>query len=245
VLPALIIAIVAALSVFLYGPRTYQATVSYALVNPQVPTDAQIDKNPALGLLNSNNPYLRASDPSLIVDVMITRLSATTTADTLKGMGLSTDYAVSQGSNGAGFIVDITGQGDTPAAAIASTKALGDILVKELKSVQEVNGADARFLYTALVVAPADQATEQFSSRLRAVIIVAVAGVVLIFGAVSLGRGIDSFRRRRASRGSGPDRRGDDRARAASPRLREPRMRAMTTRTRATAQDTDRELVDK
>jgi capsular polysaccharide biosynthesis protein len=238
VLPALVIAIVAAGAVFLYGPRTYQATASYALVNPQVPTDAQILKDPALGLLNDNNPYLRASDPSLIVDVMITRLSATETADTLKSMGLSTNYTVTQGSNGAGFIIDITGEGKSPAAAMAATRALGSVLVKQLHTVQEVNGADARFLYTSLVVAPADQATEQFSSRLRAVIIVAVAGVVLIFGAVSLGRGIDAMRRRhRANRTGGPHpgaRHGaQERTRAGSPRLRDPRVRATTAKARA------------
>ena len=49
------------------------------------------------------------------------------------------------------------------------------------------------------MVAPPDKATEQFSSRLRSLIAVFLAGVVLMFGAVSIAHSVSVSRTRRRS----------------------------------------------
>jgi uncharacterized protein involved in exopolysaccharide biosynthesis len=196
-LPAVLIAVVASVLVFAYGPRDYESTASYAVVNPNIPTNEQITADPALGKLNSNNPYLRSPDPSLVASVVMTQLNAPSTQDFLKSKGLGTTYTVAPDVSGSGFIATITGTGGTPAQSIATTKELGSMFISNLHQVQTVNGADDRYLYTALLVAAPDRATEKISSRLRTVVIVAVVGIILIFGSVSLGSALSARSRRR------------------------------------------------
>src|SRR4051812_43263682 len=56
---------------------TYEASATYILVAPPAPpTDTQIARDPALGRLNSDNPYTRFSDQSVLVQVLASRLSS-------------------------------------------------------------------------------------------------------------------------------------------------------------------------
>jgi hypothetical protein len=200
VLPAILLTLGVAAYVYALGPRSYESTISYALVNPDVPSEADIEREPALAQLNGDNPYLRSTDPNLVANVVITRLKSPATAAYLEDTGLSRDFSVAPGVGGSGFIVEITGVGSTPEQSVGTSAALGEMFERELRTIQEINGADERYLFTSLVVAQADLATEQFSSRLRAVVIVMVGGIVLVFGAVSLGRSIDAVRVRRRLR---------------------------------------------
>lgn len=196
-MPAIILTIAAALLVYFEGPRTYESSMSYALVNPQVPSNAEIEANPALAHLNSDNPYLRTTDPNLIANVIISRLNTPATVGYLEKKGLGNEYLASPGVGGAGLIVSISASGDTAAQSLATTRELGSMFEVDLKSIQTVNGADHRYLFTSIVVDEADQATEKLSSRIRTVIVVAICGVILIFGAISLGTWVDASRRKR------------------------------------------------
>lgn len=200
VIPVVIITIIAGVYVFKFGPRQYEVNTSYAIVSPSIPTERQIEKNPKLDSVNKDNPYLRSSDPSLITDVVVTLLNSSATEDELKSAGLGPDYSVGQGVNSNGFVVDVTGISDSPSGALSTTKMLGEILERDLHKIQKVNDADDSYLYTALVVAPPDRTTEQFSSRLRSLIVVAIAGGVLLIGAVSIGRSFSEMKKRRRNR---------------------------------------------
>ena len=199
-LPAILIAIGAAVYVYAEGPRTYESALSYAIANPQVPTDDEIRADPALKELNSDNPYLRSSDPNLVASVVMTRLNAPETADRLEAAGLSTEYEAMPGVGGAGLVVSINASGDTAAASLATVNELGVMFEEYLYQVQKVNGADDRYLFTPIIVSAPDRATEKLSSRLRTVIIVGVAGVVLVFAAISLGTWVDNRRSNRTLR---------------------------------------------
>lgn len=196
-IPALVITMVAAVLVFAYGPRDYESTSSYAVVNPNVPTNAEIAADPALAKLNSNNPYLRSSDPSLITGVVMAQLNAPSTVDEFKSRGLGSDFTVAPSVTGSGFIATITASGNTPAQSVATTNALGTLFTSTLREIQVVDGADDRYLYTAIEASAPDRATEKIASRLRTVIVVVVLGVILIFGAVSLGSALTARRERR------------------------------------------------
>jgi capsular polysaccharide biosynthesis protein len=208
VLPVLLVTALAALYVYTLAPRSYEAKATYAIVNPKIPTAAELEKNPQLSNLNSDNPYLRSADSSLIAQVVGTRLSDDATGDALLRDGLSTDFTVQRPP--ASFLIEISAVSSSKDKAIATVKALGARLESDLLAIQAVNGADARYLYTSLMIAAPDNATEQFSSRLRSLIVVLVAGVVLTFGAVSIARGLESSRLR--IRSAAPD--GDRRKRA-------------------------------
>jgi hypothetical protein len=197
VLPALVITLVAAGYVLQYGPRQYESTISYALVNPDVPTEAEMEAQPELQEVNSDNPFLRASNPTLITDVMVTRLSSADTADALEARGLSPDYTVARGGVGNGFVLDITGVGGNPDAARDTKAALGAMLIDDLRVVQEVNGADPSYHFKALLIADSTKATEQISSRLRTVIGTMLAGGILVFASVSFGEWAAASRTRR------------------------------------------------
>ncbi|MEV4988867.1 chain-length determining protein [Pseudarthrobacter sp. LMD1-1-1.1] len=196
ILPAMLVTLIAVVYVFQFGPRYFESNMSYAMVNPKLPTDKELDEQPQLSTLNKDNPFLRSSDPSLITEVVIARLDSSAVAESLKSKGLSADYTVNKGINGNGFVVTITGHGESEEQALATTRALGTTLEEELKTVQKINGADDRFLFTALIINAPDQATEQFSSRLRSVIMVLLGGAVLTFGAVSLARSLEARRDR-------------------------------------------------
>lgn len=200
--PAILLTIAAAAGVYFYGPRTYESSISYALVNPKIPSEEEIELDPTLADLNSDNPYLRSSDPNLIANVVITRLNAPGTADYLEQMGLGTEFLANPGVGGAGLIVSITASGDTEAQSIATIHELGSMFEENLRAIQTVNGADDRFLFTSIVVAEPDRATEKLSSRIRTVIMVGLAGVILIFGSVSLGTWVESSKTKRRQRKS-------------------------------------------
>ncbi|WP_320536993.1 chain-length determining protein [Pseudarthrobacter sp. IC2-21] len=206
-LPIIVLTVLAAVYVYQFAPRSYESSSTYAMINPDIPSEHDVLKNPQLGNLNPKNPYLRSSDPSLIVQVLLTKLNDSSTAGLLTSQGLSDEYTVSRGVGGInGFLVDITGEGETPAKSIATTQALGQILQDYLYDAQKVNGADDAYLFSSLVVATPVKATEQFSSRLRALIVVFLAGVVMMFGAVSIARSMAVNKDRRKLLTDEPDR---------------------------------------
>jgi len=191
----LVLTLVAAAYVFFYAPRSYMASTVYVLVTPRVPTVEEMRTDPALATANSDNPYLRSADSSLITQVMATKLSSTDVVDSLKATGLSPDYTVTlPATTGAGQLVRMEATGSSPQSAITSVEALGQRLVTTLRDAQKVNGADDRYLFTALQIDPPSKATEQFSSRLRSMIVVLIGGVILLFGAVSIARMLEASR---------------------------------------------------
>lgn len=204
-LPAIILAVAAAVFVYLEGPRTYESSQAFALANPKVPSEKEIDADPSLLLLNSDNPYLRSSDPNLVANVIITRLNSQETSDALERDGISADYEVTSGALGGGLVVSMNASGETPAESLEAVDALGVLLGTYLHEIQTVNGADERFLFTPIVVSAPSTPTEKLSSRLRTVIVVGVLGVVLVFAAVSLGTWVSGRRRRGTRTQSPPD----------------------------------------
>ncbi|MDP9883348.1 hypothetical protein J2W21_000838 [Sinomonas atrocyanea] len=194
-LPILLATLAAVFYVVQVAPRRYESIMTYAVINPQVPSQEQLNNDPALRKLNSNNPYLRSSDNSLIVQSLITKLNDKSSQDLLAQEGHSVEYQVIRGGGGNyNFLVDIKGVSSSPADTIATTAAVGKLLENDLYAIQKVEGADNTYLFTSLVVSPPTSATEQFSSRLRSAIAVAVAGLVLMFGLVAI---VHSTRRRR------------------------------------------------
>ncbi|MDJ0312312.1 chain-length determining protein [Arthrobacter sp. H35-D1] len=215
-IPVVLVTLLAAAYIFALGPRTYQSTATFALVNPLVPTEQEILKDPSLGKLNSNNPYLRSSDNTLVAQALTTRLGTQEVAKLLEMKGLGTEYSVERaGSFGTGLMVQINAIGSSPDQAMSTVDVLGEFLVQELEAMQEINGADKRFLFTALAVTSGDQATEQFSSRLRSVIMIGAGGVVLLFASVSAAQALDRRREAREKLGNLRSRTRGDRNRRA------------------------------
>ncbi|MCY1239548.1 hypothetical protein D9M72_523450 [compost metagenome] len=175
-----------------FAERSYQAKMSYALITPKVPTAIELETNPQLAKVNGDNPYLRSPDSTLLSQVLMTKLGAQETMKSLQERGLGTEYTVAQASSfGSGMLLEVSASGTSPQQAVDTAVALGDRLTTTLHDVQKINGADESYLFSALPVDGPGQAEEMFSSRLRTLIIVAVGGVVLVFGAVSIARSLE------------------------------------------------------
>lgn len=192
VLPVLILTAFAAVYVYSFAPRSYEARATYAIVNPKLPSASDLERDPQLLDLNSDNPYLRSSDSSLIAQVVATRLKDDSTGDALLRQSLSTDYSVERPPNS--FLIDVSAVSENKETATATVRALGTRMEEDLRQIQVVNGAADRFLFTSLMVTSPDNATELFSSRLRSLIVVVVGGLVLTFGAVSAARALETAR---------------------------------------------------
>ena len=201
-LPVLLLTMVAGCYAYTFGPRTFETSASFAVIAPTLPSETDIAHNPRLGRLSNDNPYVRSSDPTLISDVLVTRMTAQDVPARLEKAGLSDEYTVGQSPTGAGFVIDLTGVASSPRVSRATTVRLGRMLVSELETMQKAHGANDRFLFTALTITPPAKAQERYSSRLRSVIMIALAGVVLTFAAVSAGRYLRSVRSRTAPGGT-------------------------------------------
>ncbi|WP_020107877.1 hypothetical protein [Nocardia sp. 348MFTsu5.1] len=179
-----------------FGPRSYESSASYVLITPGMPSESQMEADPSLAQ-KADNPYLRAVDPSLAAQVVVARLGAADIGDALVGANLSADYAVLPASEfGSGQIIRVSSSADTPEKAEATTARLGEMLESELRSIQVKNGGDPSYYLTAQAITSPAAAVERVSSRLRTVAFIGIAGVVLLFGAVSFARALDDRRRR-------------------------------------------------
>jgi hypothetical protein len=191
-MPLVMLTVAACVYVMFFAQRSYQATMTYALITPKVPTAFEMESNPQLAKANGDNPYLRSPDSALLSQVLITKLGAQQTLASLREQGLGSEYTVSQASSfGSGMLLVLSATGSSPEQAVDTAVALGTRLTSTLHDVQKINGADEIYLYSALPVDGPGQAEEIFSSRLRTTIIVAVGGVVLVFGAVSVARSLE------------------------------------------------------
>ena len=191
-MPVVVLTIAACVYVMFFAQRTYQANMTYALITPKVPTAVELENSPQLAKINGDNPYLRSSDNTLLSQVLITKLGAEETVEDLQERGLGTEYTVAQASTfGSGMLLKVSASGTSPKQAVDTAVALGNRLTATLRDVQTINGADETYLFSALPVDGPGQAEEMFSSRLRTLIIVAVGGMVLVFGAVSIARSLE------------------------------------------------------
>lgn len=188
-LPVVVLTIAACAYTYLYAPRTYEANVSYALTAPNVPSSLELEHHPDLAKLNSDNPYLRSYDSSLLAQVVITKLSDPAYANQLKGAGLDTDFKITPVASLGMGLVTVNATSTSESGAVATAKLVGEQFTSTLNSVQRVNGADDRYLYSPILVLGPGPAQELFSNRLRSLITVGIAGSVLLFGSVSFARG--------------------------------------------------------
>ena len=195
-IPAFALALALAGYVFILGPRAYEATSISVVIGPDIPTDRELERYPKLSQLNSDNPYLRGSDQSLIVSASIARLSGQDVADQLEAAGLSTDYTIAPSPSNQMTVV-VTAVGDSPEVAMATREWLDARLRTELHDLQTVNGADERYMFTIIPVDVMAEAKEKISSRIRKLIIVMAAGVMLVLGVTSVAESVESRRARR------------------------------------------------
>jgi hypothetical protein len=177
----------------------YQTTSSFALISPPAPpTNQQLAQDPALGRVNSNNPFVNYGDLSIVADLLAQVVSADSERTALVKQGADGSYVVAPdqqfGLNAP--LLQITGVGSTAQAAIRTATLVGQALSQQMDALQSARGVDSRYWIQPLQVTGPDQATLQLSSKLRLVLGVLGIGVILMFVMVS----VMSAREERATR---------------------------------------------
>lgn len=199
-IPVIVVTLAACAYVYLFAPRVYEASMSYALAAPDVPSEYQLEQNKDLAKLNADNPYLRTGDSSLLSQVVISKLSDPEVAEGLEASGLGTEFTIAPVQNLGMGLVQITASAPSEEIAVRTAQELGNQFTSIVESTQEVNNADSTYLYTAIPVRGPGPAQELYSSRLRSLIMVGIAGAILLFGVVSVAQSL-SLRRERGADG--------------------------------------------
>jgi hypothetical protein len=178
----------------------YEAKSSYVLINPPAPPTAEeIARDPALGRVNSDNPYTRFVDQSVVVQVLTGTLSSESARRALQDQDADSRYTVAPSSE-LGYsspIVQITGVGATPRSAVHTAEVVGDALKRELDRMQAVRGVDPQYeIKTHEVESPAG-AELRASGQARTLVAVLALGGILLFIVVSVADALSNLRRER------------------------------------------------
>ena len=183
-------------------PPTYQSSASMLLVQPPAPpTREDIEADPSLAEINTDNPYLRAGGVYSIVELMTRRGNEPETQDLFSGEGVSFEVVPSVAYSNVSPFIDVTATAPTPTQAVRTTQEVMDFLSSDLEDIQEAQGVDPRLMITTLPVDTNLTAESQISGKLRALVAVAGLGVVALFVLMSFAAAWDSYRADRPPRG--------------------------------------------
>ena len=180
----------------------YEASSSYILINPPAPPTAeQIALNPDLGNINSDNPYTRFADQSVVVQVLASAMETESARKSLQSMGADERYTV-EPTSGLGYsspIVKISGLGSTPEAAIRTVRLAGSAVTRQLRQIQSAEGVNPKYMIKTYQVHAPDEAQLRASDKLRLLVGVLTLGAILLFVSVSVADGLGSLRMERAT----------------------------------------------
>jgi hypothetical protein len=184
----------------------YEATSSYLLINPPAaPTADEIARNPALANIHFDNPYTRFADQSVVIDVLARTMSSDTARRALVKAGADPRFVVEAATRfgTTSPIVQITGTGATPQAAIKTAEVVGHGVTGELNRMQAAQKVDPRYRITSMQVEFPDGPRLQASGQLRMLVGVLVLGVVALFVVVSITDALEMLARERWERRAG------------------------------------------
>jgi hypothetical protein len=184
------------------SPPTYRSSGSIVLLNP--PAAPDFDPNdPTATTVNTENPYVRFNDLSVVVDIVARIVSGETTRAALYEQGV-TEYEVAANQNFArGPIIEVTAKEATPAAAIESAQLVLEEVEFVLQERQQVQGTDERYFISIDEVEAPSRATTVLASTLRSAMGALAVGGLLTLSLAVLADVIarrSEFRRRKAPR---------------------------------------------
>jgi capsular polysaccharide biosynthesis protein len=200
-IPVIILTAMAAFYVVKVKPPVYQAQASLLMVPPSPPTAGQIAADPALGKINSNNPYINYGDLSVIADTLIDVVTDPANEQVLVAQGADPRYELTLSTDyGNPPIIDITGIGRTPAIAIRSAQLVTKTAQQDLVTLQSSQGVNSLYMIKGTQLVTPAQASQSVSSKLRTLIAVLAIGILVLFVGVSLVEAVEKRRSQKARR---------------------------------------------
>jgi hypothetical protein len=178
-------------------PPTYDADASVQLLYPPAaPTALQIAQDPKLGKLNANNPFVSLGDPLFVGDAVVDEITSASSQQTLLSEGVDKRYEAAMSSDpGNPPIIDITGVGSTAQEALYSAQKVTALARTDLANMQAADDVNPYYMITSQVLLQPTKASEAVTSKLRDLIAVLGAGIILLFVVISAAEALE---RRRA-----------------------------------------------
>ena len=200
-IPVLVLTLLGALYVVKIKPAAYEASASILLANPQgAATPSQIATDPALKKANPYNTFVSYGDLTVVADTVIQLVTAPTAQQALIQSGVGPSYQMALSTAiGNPPIINITGVGPSPQEAIRSAALLVDASKTDLHNLQVKQGIDNFYMITAVEIVDPTQATRSSSGKLRSLIAVLGAGLILLLIAVSVTDAVDKRRKSASS----------------------------------------------
>jgi capsular polysaccharide biosynthesis protein len=194
VIPVIVLTVLGAFYVLKIKPPVYQASSEFLLVNPPAPpSSAQIAADPALGKVNTNNPYVNFDNLTVTADALVDLLSSAASQHSLAHAGADPQYQVALSADaGAPPIVQITGVGPSAQEALRTASLVNAAAVSDLDQMQ--NGVNPKYMIKATEIVLPAQAQLQSSGKLRTLIAVLAVGAILMFTVISLAEALEKRR---------------------------------------------------
>jgi hypothetical protein len=193
--PAAALTLLLAVAAFMLASPSYSAGASVVLFSPpDAPEADSPGANPSVG----ENPFARYGDLSVVADLVARTMNSDAERAELLAQGV-TGYEVVANRLQRGPVVDVTGTGPNPAAAVDSAQAVIDEFDSVLSEMQKAESADPAYFITSAPVEPPETAVAQVGSTVRtAIAAIAVGGL----GTLGLAVAAEAFTRRRAATAS-------------------------------------------
>jgi hypothetical protein len=195
--PAGVATLILVVAALVLSSPTYEANASVALFSP--PTAPETSDGAASA--EGQNPYTRYGDLSVVADIVARKMASDGEQAKLKAEGV-TGYTVVANRLQRGPLVEVTGTGPNPEAAITSAKLVIKEFGTALEDAQRAADADPNYFITSREIQAPEAAVAQVGSTLRtAIAALAVGGL----GTLGLAIGAESVTRRRAAARAGTD----------------------------------------
>jgi hypothetical protein len=196
--PSAAITLLLVVAAFMLASPTYVASASVALFSPpDVPGAAE---TPGATTSSGENPFTRYGDLAVVADIAARKMNSDVERAALEAEGV-TDYEVVANRLQRGPLIEVTGIGPSPEAAVNSAEVVVAEFDAVLSEMQEAEGADPAFFITSGAIEPPETATAQVGSTVRTAIAALAVGAL---GTLGLAVVAEAFTRRRAGVGGAP-----------------------------------------
>jgi hypothetical protein len=194
--PAALVTVIGLAGALQLSSPTYEATGSIVLLSPPEAPDVDASPESAPPQEVGQNPFARYGDLAVVADILVRIMDGDSTRAEFESRGV-TGYEVVANRFQRGPVVDVTGQGPSPEAAIRSAGTVLTEVDTTLAELQQAEGADPDYFITSAGLEPPSTATAMYGSTVRAAIAALAVGA---FGTLALAVLAEALTRRRAVR---------------------------------------------
>jgi hypothetical protein len=179
--PAAVLTLLGLVTALQLSSPTYEATGSIVLLPSPEPPDANGLPESAPAPDVGQNPFARYGDLAVVSDILARVMDSDSKRDEFESQGV-TGYDVVANRLQRGPVVEVTGEGPSPEAAIRSAETVLAEVDAVLLELQAAEGADPDYFINSAPLDPPSTATAMYGSAVRAAIAALAVGALGTLG---------------------------------------------------------------